>query len=151
MRFTSVTVCRSIGREQDEKISTRLLTGQIEWMEKMSLQSEFETLAGASCDNRVYPNVAPAETAKPCLTYFRVSSVPATLDMDSEEVSQLFNTVLQVDAIAATYTEAVNLAYDVRMRLREWDRQNKIRLEKDLYEVETGLHHVVLEISVWHP
>lgn len=110
-----------------------------------------ETLVGASCDNRVYPNVVPAEAAKPCLTYFRISSVPATLDMDSEEVIQLFNTVLQVDAVAATYTEAVNLAHDVRMKLREWDRQNKIRLEKDLYEVETGLHHVVLEISVWHP
>lgn len=40
MRFTSVTVCRSIDREQDEKISTRLLTSQIEWMEKMSLQSD---------------------------------------------------------------------------------------------------------------
>lgn len=117
----------------------------------MSLQSEFEALVGASCDNRVYPNVAPAETEKPYLTYFRVSSVPATLDMDPEEVVPLFNTVLQVDAIAATYTEAVNLAQNVRMTLREWERQNRIRLEKDLYEVETGLHHVVLEISVWHP
>ena len=117
----------------------------------MRLQSEFETLVGASCDNRVYPNVAPAEAEKPYLTYFRASSVPATLDMDSEEVIQLFNTVLQVDACAATYTEAVNLAHDVRMKLREWERQNKVRQEKDLYEVETGLHHVVCEISVWHP
>ena len=117
----------------------------------MSLQSEFETLVGAGCENRVYPNVAPVETTKPYLTYFRASSVPATLDMDSEEVVQLFNTVLQVDAIASTYTEAVNLAHDVRMRLRDWNRQNRIRLEKDLYEVETGLHHVVLEIAVWHP
>ena len=70
----------------------------------MSLQSEFETLVGGSCENRVYPNVAPAEAEKPYLTYFRASSVPATLDMDSEEVIQLFNTVLQVDACAATYT-----------------------------------------------
>ncbi len=151
MRFMSVIDCRGIDLEQDEKISTRLFTSQIEWMKKMSLQSEFETLVKASCDNRVFPNVAPAETAKPYLTYFRASSVPATLDMDSEEVIQLFNTILQVDAIAATYTEAVNLAHDVRMKLRDWERKNKIRLEKDLYEVETGLHHVVFEVSVWHP
>lgn len=51
----------------------------------MSLQSEFETLVGASCDNRVYPNVAPAEAEKPYLTYFRASSVPATLDMEDRK------------------------------------------------------------------
>lgn len=117
----------------------------------MSLQSEFETRVKDSCENRVYPNVAPAETTKPYLTYFRISSVPATLDLDLEDAVQLFNTVLQVDAIASTYNEAVSLAHAIRMNLSGWNRQNKIRLEKDLYEVETGLHHVVLEVSVWHP
>ena len=117
----------------------------------MSLQSEFETLVKESCGNRVYPNVAPADAEKPYLTWFRLSSVPATLDMDSEDIVQLFNTVLQVDACAATYSEAVNLAHAVRMTLRDWNRDNRIRQEKDLFEVETGLHHVVLESSVWHP
>lgn len=66
--------------------------------------------SGPVGDNRVYPNVAPAEAEKPYLTYFRASSVPATLIWIRKEVIQLFNTVLQVDACAATYTEAVNLA-----------------------------------------
>lgn len=117
----------------------------------MSLQSEFETLVKASCDSRVFPNVAPAEAETPYLTYFRASSVPAALDMDSENHARIFNTVLQVAACAGTYGEAVSLAQSVRMKLGEWNRENKVRQEKDMYEVETGLHHVVLEVSVWHP
>ncbi len=117
----------------------------------MSLQSEFETLVKDCCQERVYPNVAPVGAEKPHLTYFRQSSMPATLDMGLESDVQLFNTVLQVDAVAQTYNEALNLADAVRNCLPGWERQNRIRLEKDLYEVETGLHHVVCEISVWHP
>lgn len=117
----------------------------------MSLQSEFETLVGASWRQSGLSECRPCRSRKTVFDVFPGLECTGDSDMDSEEIIQLFNTVLQVDACAATYTEAVNLAHDVRMKLREWERQNKVRQEKDLYEVETGLHHVVCEISVWHP
>ncbi len=122
---------------------------QSNWMETMNIQKEFENRIKPCAGDRVYPNVAPAEAEKPYLTYFRLSAVPATLDMDGSV--NLFNTVFQVDACAETYDEAVTLAESVRTTVDGWERENRIRQEKDLFEVETGLHHVVLEISVWHP
>ncbi len=64
---------------------------------------------------------------------------------------QSFQYGFPVDACAETYDEAVTLAESVRTTVDGWERENRIRQEKDLFEVETGLHHVVLEISVWHP
>ena len=117
-------------------------------METMNIQKEFENRVRVCCEDRVYANVAPAGAEKPYLVYFRLSAVPATLDMDGSV--RLTNTVLQAEACADTYEAALALADSVKTALEGWAREYRIRLEKDIFEVETGLHHIVMEISVWH-
>ena len=118
-------------------------------METMNIQKEFENRVKMCCEERVYANAAPSGAHTPYLTYFRQSAAPATLDMDGSSV--LTRTLLQVDSCGSTYDEAVTLAGSVRQAIEGWEREYGVQLEKDVFEVETGLHHVVMEISVWHP
>ena len=115
----------------------------------MNIQKEFENRVKMCCEERVYANAAPSGAQTPYLTYFRQSAAPATLDMDGSSV--LTRTLLQVDSCGSTYDEAVTLAGSVRQAIEGWEREYGVQLEKAVFEVETGLHHVVMEISVWHP
>ena len=114
----------------------------------MNIQKEFENRVRACCEDRVYANTAPAGAERPYLTYFRLSASPATLDMEGQ--TAMTQTVLQAEACADTYDTAVTLSDSVKSALNGWEREYRIRLEKDVFEVETGLHHIVMEISVWH-
>lgn len=115
------------------------------------MQADFFTLVGYLFDNRVYPGVAPAGTVAPYCTYTRVSSIEqSTLDTNGGTGNES-NTRLQIDVWAATYADAQAKAGAVKAELKLWTLANVLQGEQDLREPDTGLHRVMLDVSVWHP
>ena len=116
----------------------------------MSLQSDFFTLAGPIFTGRVYPNVAPDLVEKPYLTYSRISGLEETTLDTNGGVNNLRNTRLQLDVWAATYGEAQAKAEALRTALKTWAVPNVFQSDQDMYEADTKLHRVMLDISTWH-
>lgn len=116
----------------------------------MSLQSDLVALIGPIFAGRCYPNVAPDAPVKPYATYFRVaSSEDVTLD-DNGGIGNASNTRIQIDVWADSYGDAQAKAALVETALKGWGVENIIESEQDMYEPETKLHRVMLDVSVWH-
>ena len=115
------------------------------------MQADFVMLVSYLFGGRVYPGLAPAGTATPYCTYTRVISIEqSTLDTNGGTDNES-NTRLQVDVWAATYADAQAKAKAVKVELKLWTLANVLLGEQDLREPDTGLHRVMLELSVWHP
>lgn len=116
----------------------------------MSIQSDFYTLVGPLFSARLYPNVAPDTPVPPYAVYFRVSGIEvSTLDTNGGSGNPS-NTRLQLDVWAKTYAEAQSSAAAVKTALKDWAVENNVLLEQDMYEPDTKLHRVMLDISTWH-
>lgn len=116
----------------------------------MSIQSDFYTLVGPLFGTRVYPNVAPDTPVAPYAVYFRVSGTEvSTLDSNGG-AGNANHTRLQLDVWAKTYAEAQSSAAAVKTALKDWAVENNVLLEQDMYEPDTKLHRVMLDISTWH-
>ena len=116
----------------------------------MSVQTDFVVLVTAIFAARVYPGVAPASAAKPYATYFRVASVEgSTLDTNGGTGNES-NTRLQVDIWTETYLDAQSKAAAVKSALKGWSVENVVLAEQDLFDTETRLHRVLLDVSTWH-
>lgn len=114
------------------------------------MQAAFFTLVVDLFDSRVYPGVAPACTVAPYCTYTRVVSIEqTTLDTNGGTENES-NTRLQVDVYAATYADAQAKAKAVKAQLKLWTLANVLLVEQDFREPDTGLHRVMLDVSVWH-
>jgi hypothetical protein len=116
----------------------------------MSIQADFVTLAGPILAGRMYPSVAPDSPVTPYAVYFRVSGTEvSTLDTNGG-AGNANHTRLQLDVWAKTYAEAQSIAAAVKTALKDWTVENNVLLEQDMYESETKLHRVMLDISTWH-
>jgi hypothetical protein len=116
----------------------------------MSVQTDFIALAGAIFEDRVYPFGAEEMPVPPYATFFRVAAAEeATLDQNGG-TDNPSNTRLQVDVWSLKYLEAQELADAVKDALKGWAVENTLLGEQDMFEEDTRLHRVMLDISTWH-
>lgn len=104
-------------------------------------------LVGAGvAGGRVYPHVARDGVTKPYVTYFRMSVVPVNTLSSGRPLE---NTVFQIDCYDKT-TAGVNSVKDaIKAALDAWAIKNVIQSEQDLFEPDTKLHRVTLDVSVY--
>jgi hypothetical protein len=112
-----------------------------------TIQEQFKTLMAGVAGDRVYPRGSVDTPVAPYVTYFRVSGVEENILYGS---SGLTNTRLQIDVFSSTYAEAQSLASTIKTALKGWAVQNVINGEQDLYEDDTKLHRVLIDVSIWH-
>lgn len=103
---------------------------------------------------RVYPAVFPEDVVFPALRIQRISGAPAVHHCgdSGEERARV-----QVSCYAKTYSEAKAVAQAVRASLSAVNgamgslaqATTFIKNETDLYEAETRLHHVALDVDVF--
>lgn len=116
----------------------------------MSMITEFVALASALVADRCFPVVAPEATATPYIVYARVSAIPQN-DLDQNGgAGQLVNTRLQVNIFALSYAEGQATAAALKAALLAWSTQNTVQMEMDQYEDDTKLHHLIIDVSIWH-
>ena len=116
----------------------------------MILKPQFVILAATIFGDRVYPagDAQPGTTAY--CTYSAISEVEES-DLDANGgADNLCNTRLQIDVWAERYSEAQTKAKDLRDALKLWNVVNVFQSAEDMYETETKLHRVMLDISFWH-
>ena len=116
----------------------------------MSLQTDLFALLSATFSGRIFPLIAPEETAPPYAVYSRVSSQEvSTLDTNGG-LGNAYTTRLQVDVYAATYAAAQASATAVKAALKGWATENTVDGEQDFYEPDTKLHRVMMNVFTWH-
>jgi hypothetical protein len=107
---------------------------------------QFKTLMSGVAGGRVYWNKTDSPVA-PYITYFRISGVDENV---LSGTSGLTNTRLQIDVFAKTYADLQSTVDAVRSALVGWAVQNVINGERDMYEDDTKLHRVLIDVSIWH-
>ncbi len=116
----------------------------------MSLQTDLFTLLTGLFGGRVYPAIAPDDVTLPYATYTRVAAVEqSTLDTNGG-TGNPNQTRLQIDVYNDTYAGAQANAAAIKTALKGWATENVIESEQDLYEPDTKLHRVLLDVSTWH-
>ena len=116
----------------------------------MSVATEFVALVSPIVEGRIYPGIAPATTVPPYVVYSRISVIEIlTLDLNGG-LNNLENTRMQCDVWGPVYAEVDATAQAIKAALKGWARQNTMQDTQDLYEFETRLHRVMLDISIWH-
>jgi hypothetical protein len=114
------------------------------------IQEDFIALASAIFAGRLYPFGSEESPIPPYATFFRVVAIEgATLDQNGGTGNET-NTRLQVDVWALKYLEAQALAAAVKAALKGWAVENVLLAEQDMFEEDTKLHRVMLDISTWH-
>lgn len=102
----------------------------------------------------IFALMIPAETILPCVTFGRVSGVPANV---LEGHSGLEHVTMQVDAWGRDYAEAKSVAKAVRAAL-ETRRSNlvsqgvfgaRLNSDADYYEDETNYYRISMDYSCW--
>jgi len=115
----------------------------------MSMQTDFFTLVSGTVGGRVYP-AGTASIVTPYVTYFRVSAIEQPTMDSNGGTGNLYNTRMQIDVWATTYSAAQSTAAAVKSALKGWSNQNIVLSEDDGYETETKLHRVIMDLSIWH-
>lgn len=116
----------------------------------MSMQTDFVTQVGSLFAGHVYPQTVRAKVAAPYCTYSRITALEQTTLDANGGTGNAINTRLQVDVWALSYSQAQALAVAVKAALKGWSVENVLLDEQDLYEGDTGLHRVLLDLSIWH-
>lgn len=115
--------------------------------EKLLADAAVKALVG----DRIFPQVAKQETARPYITYAVVSDVPEATQ-DGAPADLLRSARLQLDMWSATYGQAHQLARavdNVVGALAGTDLSATLESAMDLYEDETQLHRVSADYIVW--
>ena len=116
----------------------------------MTVQTDLRAAISDLVAGRVYPLFAPEQAARPFIVYSRVAATEqATLDANGG-TGNLFNTRLQVDAYADTYTEVQALADAIVARIKAWNVTCTVNVQVDLFEEDTRLYRVMTDLSTWH-
>lgn len=108
------------------------------------IQSDLFAALSATFSTRLYPSVAPQNTARPYGVYSRISQAPATI-----HAGGLRETQMQIDVYADTYGAAVNLAELAAAAIRNASLASVQTNAVDEYEADTKLHRVILEFTFW--
>ncbi len=116
----------------------------------MSVISDLIALLGPIVDDRVYPMGSEQSPVAPYITVFRVSAIEGnTLDTNGGTGNE-FNTRMQIDCMAGSHGAAEVLETAIRTALKGWSVENVVLTSQDLFDDETRLHRVMIDISTWH-
>lgn len=116
----------------------------------MTMLTDFAELAGALVAGRVYPQGAAPPYVGTYINYARINAVEeATLDSNGG-LGNLVNTRLQIDVYSLAFADAQAAAVALKAALKNWALQNLTIAEQDMYEPDTKLHRVMIQISIWH-
>lgn len=118
--------------------------------EKVKAKLAADAAVIAIVEDRIYPNVLPAEVQLPALVYFVVDSVPQS-SMDGVASGALANARVQVDMYSRDYDEVHDLAEKVtdvvdaeRVSFTAWEIDTR-----DLWDVELQAHRVSRDFAIW--
>jgi len=126
-----------------------------------SLYAYLKAYAGLSAlvGSRIYPLILPQPPTLPAVTYFKVSLVnKRTLASPSNVLKQVR---VQFSCWADTYSEAKSVAAQVKLALQDFRGEmggaggvqvldGNIINEQDLYETDTGIYHVPVDVLIMH-
>lgn len=116
----------------------------------MSMRSDFVALALPLFADRVYAQGTAPPYAGTYLTYSRINAnEQSTLDQNGG-VGNLINTRMQADVYSLNYSDAQAKATALKAALKGWSTTNLLLDEQDMYEPDTKLHRVMLDLSIWH-
>jgi len=116
----------------------------------MSIQSDFFTLATGIFSARVYPQVAPDSPVAPYCIYSRVVATEQATLATNGGTGNAINTRLQIDVWALSYSDAQIKAAALKAALKTWAVENVLLDDRDMYEPDTKLHRVMMDVSIWH-
>jgi hypothetical protein len=112
----------------------------------MSIQEQLKTALSGVAGGRIFPHIALEGVTKPYVTYFRLSVIPETTLSSGRPLE---NTIFQLDIYDKTAAGASATKDAVKAALDAWAVQSVIQSEQDLYEPDTRLHRVTMDVSVW--
>ncbi len=112
----------------------------------MAIQEQLKAALSGGAGGRVFPHIALDGVSKPYVTYFRLSVVPVNTLADGRPLE---NTIFQIDIYDKTANGANAVKDSVKSALDAWAVKNVIQSEQDLYEPETRLHRVTMDVSVF--
>lgn len=113
----------------------------------------------ALVDSRIYPLVLPQPPTLPAVTYFKVSKVnKRTMASPSDSLKQVR---VQLSCWANTYAKAKDVAEQVTVALQDYSGlmggtdgvrvlDGNIINEQDLYEGDTGIYHIPIDVLILH-
>ena len=130
---------------------------------EQSLESYLTGYAGLSAlvSNRVYPITIPQGKPLPCVTYQRIDTPRILAQGDSGATGTLARIRIQFNSWAATLSEAMDIAYQLRAALNGKRGSmgtapynitaRAILVDNELqdYEPETQLYRVISDFIVW--
>jgi len=106
---------------------------------------------------RIYPLILPQPPTLPAVTYFKVSLVNRRVMASPSDV--LKQVRVQFSCWANTYSETKSVAEQVKVALQDFAGQmgggvqvldGNIINEQDLYEDDTGIYHVPVDVLIMH-
>lgn len=116
----------------------------------MSMRPDFVALTAPIFADRVYPQGAAPAYVAAYMTYSRINAnEQSTLDQNGG-VGNLINTRMQADVYSLNYSDAQAKATALKAALKGWSTTNLLLDEQDMYEPDTKLHRVMLDLSMWH-
>lgn len=114
----------------------------------MSLETDLYALLSAICP-RVFPDVAPGDTARPYITWQQVGGT--LISPLGNEIPDKRNANIQINVWAATRIEAVELALQIEAAMIQATvfqaRPNMAHIAS--YEEDLNLYGTVQDFSVW--
>ncbi len=114
----------------------------------MELEERLYAVLGSTNGGRVWPVLAPQDSALPRITFQRVSNAPVN---DLRGHSGMDIVRVQVDVWAADYLSGKHLATTVRDTLSSSGIKHLFLSDLDDYEPETKLYRVRMDLQFWHP
>lgn len=111
------------------------------------IEETFKSTLGSLFTNGLWPNVAKDSPTAPYGVY---SVVTATPEWSLGGYAGLTTSLFQLDIYASSYSAAKTLAASVRSALAATALQYQEIASRDLYEDDTKLHRVLMEIAIAH-
>lgn len=111
------------------------------------IEETFKSTLGSLFTNGLWPNVAKDDPAAPYAVYAVTTATP---EWSFAGFAGLTTSLFQLDIYASTYAAAKTLAASVRTALAATSLQYQEIASRDLYEDDTKLHRVLMEIAIAH-
>jgi hypothetical protein len=94
----------------------------------------------------VYPVMIPQDAPYPCVRYSTTLAVPASSLCGS---SGLVNSSVQIDVWAHEFAQLRGLREDILTVMQQFEMENILQSEMDLYEPDYRAYQRILSFSVW--
>ena len=100
---------------------------------------------------RIYPLRLPQEPTLPAITYQRVDAMQNYVHSGPTSAGRgLVSSRFQVSCWALTYAEAITLSEAVKAAMDVLPDTAFIETQADMYEPETSVYHIPVDVIVWY-